>query len=659
MARKQFLINYHTSDVQNMPSQENLRLGEIAVRHADAKPELIIKLDSGEFATFADGQTVSGMVHTVNTGLAGRIDAAEGQIGDIKTTIQNNQSALTQNFPTKNDVANTVSNAIASAQTFADTAKADAIASGKTYTDGQVGEVNTRVDTVAGNVNTVSASVNTLRTDLERDYTTKVYTNGEVVKAIASAQTFADTAKDDAIASGKTYTDGQVGEVNTRVDTVAGNVNTVSASVNTLRADLERDYATNVYTNGEVVKAIASAQTFADTAKVDAIAAASAYTDGKIATVDARVDTVVGNISTLSGAIETLEDELTDAINAKVASAYIYKGSCAYADLPKGYGEDEIGFVWNVTDANGNFPAGTNYAWTGTEWDALGGSIDLSPYALSADVKTQIDGVNDRIDEVAGDVEELSGVVMTNYATKVYTNGEVVKAIASAQTFADTAKADAIASGKSYTDDQVGKVNTRVDGVAGNVNDLSGVVKTFKADVENNYATKVYANGEVVKAIASAQTFADTAKDSAIASGKSYTDGKINTVEFLIATVDGRVDTVVGNVNELSGVVKTFKADVEGNYATKVYANGEVVKAIASAQTFADTAKADAIAAASAYTVQQIGLVEDKIDVIEGKFPTLDSAIQSITVNSGVLASKSGTTVALDFTKMVIDGGEF
>ena len=361
----------------------------------------------------------------------------------------------------------------------------------------------------------------------------------------------------------------------------------------------------------------------------------------------------------MSGAIETLEDELTDAINAKVASAYIYKGSCAYADLPKGYGEDEIGFVWNVTDANGNFPAGTNYAWTGTEWDALGGSIDLSPYALSADVKTHIDGVNDRIDEVAGDVEELSGVVKTfkadvesNYATKVYANDEVVKAIASAQTFADTAKADAIASGKSYTDGQVGDVNTRVDGVVGNVNDLSGVVKTFKADVESNYATKVYANGEVVKAIASAQTFADTAKDSAIASGKSYTDGQVG-------DVNTRIDGVVGNVNDLSGVVKTFKADVESNYATKVYVDGEAVKAIASAQTFADTAKVDAIAAASAYTVQQIGLVEDKIDVIEGKFPTLDTAIQSITANSGVLVSKSGTTIALDFTKMVIDGGEF
>ena len=34
--------------------------------------------------------------------------------------------------------------------------------------------------------------------------------------------------------------------------------------------------------------------------------------------------------------------------------------------------------VYNVVNANGNIPAGTNYAWNGTSWDALGG--DMSAY---------------------------------------------------------------------------------------------------------------------------------------------------------------------------------------------------------------------------------------------------------------------------------------
>ena len=58
-------------------------------------------------------------------------------------------------------------------------------------------------------------------------------------------------------------------------------------------------------------------------------------------------------------------------IDTKVTSVYKYKGSVAtYSDLPStGL---TVGDVYNVeTD-------GSNYAWTGTEWDKLGGTIDVS-----------------------------------------------------------------------------------------------------------------------------------------------------------------------------------------------------------------------------------------------------------------------------------------
>lgn len=57
---------------------------------------------------------------------------------------------------------------------------------------------------------------------------------------------------------------------------------------------------------------------------------------------------------------------------------YRYKGSCTYANLPSS--GQETGDVWNVTDEHDGVPAGTNYAWNGTGWDALGGSVDLSTY---------------------------------------------------------------------------------------------------------------------------------------------------------------------------------------------------------------------------------------------------------------------------------------
>lgn len=57
-----------------------------------------------------------------------------------------------------------------------------------------------------------------------------------------------------------------------------------------------------------------------------------------------------------------------------------YKGSVAFEELPT-TGQEE-GDMYNITNEfildGKKYPAGTNVAWTGTEWDALGGTVDLS-----------------------------------------------------------------------------------------------------------------------------------------------------------------------------------------------------------------------------------------------------------------------------------------
>lgn len=108
--------------------------------------------------------------------------------------------------------------------------------------------------------------------------------------------------------------------------------------------------------------------------------------------------------------------EVDNAINAKVASTFRYMGSCTYAELP----EDAVkGDVWNVTDAYGNVPAGTNYAYDGEAWDALAGVVDLSPYATKAavtsEIKTKI-GTLDKADtavdgQVVSAVSETDGII--------------------------------------------------------------------------------------------------------------------------------------------------------------------------------------------------------------------------------------------------------
>lgn len=66
-------------------------------------------------------------------------------------------------------------------------------------------------------------------------------------------------------------------------------------------------------------------------------------------------------------------------VDSKLTSAMHYKGSVAtYADLPSS--DNAVGDFYNVT------ATGANYAWTGSAWDETGQIIDLSPYALSADL---------------------------------------------------------------------------------------------------------------------------------------------------------------------------------------------------------------------------------------------------------------------------------
>lgn len=77
------------------------------------------------------------------------------------------------------------------------------------------------------------------------------------------------------------------------------------------------------------------------------------------------------------------------AISAALGSVYKYKGSVdSYSKLPS------TGLtawdVYNVVASYGSYPAGTNWAWTGTEWDALGGTVDLSNYVTNSILTTEL-----------------------------------------------------------------------------------------------------------------------------------------------------------------------------------------------------------------------------------------------------------------------------
>jgi hypothetical protein len=145
-----------------------------------------------------------------------------------------------------------------------------------------------------------------------------------------------------------------------------------------------------------------------DAKTADTVYGAKAYAKDQTDTLSGNVvtalatqkTTIDGNINTLSGSVVALEDrvetfsgDVISYVDEKLVTVYKYQGSVADYDSLPATGHVQ-GYVYNVVAAHGSTPAGTNYAWTGTEWDPLGGSIDTSIFITSAAVVNAITTVD-------------------------------------------------------------------------------------------------------------------------------------------------------------------------------------------------------------------------------------------------------------------------
>ena len=93
----------------------------------------------------------------------------------------------------------------------------------------------------------------------------------------------------------------------------------------------------------------------------------------------ADVESAIPDVSQFA----TKDDIYTkEQIDAKISSVMSYKGTVATVeDLPS---SATVGDVYNVTST------GMNYAWNGSQWDALGSDVDLSDYVTNTQFETEL-----------------------------------------------------------------------------------------------------------------------------------------------------------------------------------------------------------------------------------------------------------------------------
>lgn len=86
-----------------------------------------------------------------------------------------------------------------------------------------------------------------------------------------------------------------------------------------------------------------------------------------------EIDTALSSVSTNPVQNKVVYAAIQDVL-AQVVNVYHFKGSCNAAALPSE--GNVVGDTWNLEDDSSYGPAGTNVAWTGTEWNALSGDMN-------------------------------------------------------------------------------------------------------------------------------------------------------------------------------------------------------------------------------------------------------------------------------------------
>jgi hypothetical protein len=146
--------------------------------------------------------------------------------------------------------------------------------------------------------------------------------------------------------------------------------------------------------------------------------------DGAIYDLITGIDSSIsGSRLTINLRTETGNTAASTNVDLPLTSTFKYKGSVqSFSNLPSGAA---VGDVYNVATAytdpatDSIYPPGTNYAWDGNSWDALGGSIDLSAYLTSeiaaqtyltkTEFNTTIGDISSALDDIISIQESLIG----------------------------------------------------------------------------------------------------------------------------------------------------------------------------------------------------------------------------------------------------------
>lgn len=380
--------------------------------------------------------------------------------------------------------------------------------------------------------------------------------------------------------------------------------------------------------------------------KIDAVSgASSAYTDSQINAIKGdsyktgtTLASLESNLGTEKGRIDAILQDAPDDLNsfkdvdtkikASISSVYRVKGSCTYDEL-LAKSEHAEGDVWNVTDAHDNVPAGTNYVWakgegeTTAKWDALGGTIDLSPYATTAIT----DGLKSRLDTAEADIDTLTAATGTLNTSITTIQGWKINGSA--------ITSDTVLNGTNLKVDATESAKTLKEAIADAAQSGSNAYNAFTAWTDGTYTQNQTAINKKLGKIDAYTVNGIKISEKPVLTGENVRVSTATTAQSLNAAIDDAKAAGTTAQNNL----KTLKGSYSGTLDT---------------------------------LSSKVDTNEQNITTINGTLATAssraNSAIQRITIkanaDAGVKISDpkgddGAKTQELDFSEIVIDCGTF
>lgn len=565
------LINYHTSGT-TAPEIKDMAVGEIAV----GKDLIWSKhKNDAELSVFISSGAVHSAISAATTDINGTINA-------LSTKVNANTNKFGE-YPTSAETVAADTKTLNDAKSYTDLLKAKG---GETYSGETLAGLKSEINSLKGDSTTGVGGLATRVTQAEKDIDALQDKVGDdtkgLVKNVADLKT--------TVGNSTTGLVKDVADLNTKIDAVSG--------------------ASSAYTDSQI----------------NAIKGGDGTTTATLSSLKSDVDNQGSAISGITNGtkLDSFKD-VEDEINLKISSVYKIKGTKdTYADLPTE--GNTIGDVYNVIAANGNTPAGTNYVCTASagtreeQWDALGGTIDLSGYVSASSFNTleqTVKGHTTDITNLKESASTLNTDVQTIKGWKI--NGTAITS-------------DTVLNGTNLKVDTTEDAKTLNEAIAAAAQSGSNANNAFTAWTAGTYTQNQDAINTKFDKIEAYTVNGTKISENPVLTGENVLVGgtsedKAKTLNTTIAEAKAAGTGAQNNLNILKGsyigTLDTLSSKVDTNE-------------------------------------QNITTINGKLNTVES---TANSAVQTITVTNtgtnGITAEKTGTNVIFNFDNMVIDCGTF